>query len=565
MNNDSHKPVPGALSDRTELNNILGHAVTASRLDVSDSFNDDLRVLSRINAHFLGRAAYQWITATSQEEEDAHFATAADLASNVHERVGQHVVLQACLFEAIYPQVDRIQVPAWVFEQLGQTVEIRNFRYADMVSDSVKVPAQGLGSPWAGGSVPDVSREESIRWFYYRARRYLEAGFEALHIGQLHLIAGADTGYHAVERLIGAIRSAAVEHARRGWVILDAHSHGVARNGRLLLDATSRPLSARAIMTYPEAISLVRRGTSLRGVHPGGWECDDAPVLLEIDNWHGYSLYPDPVRWLDGEARAGAGRWGWDDISWFAHQSIDDRHAFLSYTDSWVCLQGPEWHFQPAVRRPLARAAVVRPDGSRIYYYRANNRSQACEDGFGDEAALETLFARRGESGRSRLRRTSDTQALSAEALSVTEATQSGLAVPQPVTLVGEVQEHIGGIVGDASCPWSRLYPAGPGRFQRSFTFPVATDISFSVMTGGTGIDPTNSGGVSGDTEYVIRVSSPGQTIRFRFDWERRVLEAHDAESGASCFIEAAKRRTPEDVRLERRRAEEADLPVRWF
>jgi hypothetical protein len=361
-----HGPVPGALADRDQLNAILDRAVTVSRLDVSDSLDDDLRVLARIGARFLGRAAYEWITSRSQADEDAHFAGATRLARRVHAEVSDEAVLQACLFEAIYPQVDAIAVPDWVFRDLGQPVETRTFHYADMTSADVPAPGQGLGTPWAGGGVPDLSRDETIRWFYYRGRRYMESGFEALHIGQLHLIAGADHGYHAVERLIGAIREAAVGHARRGWVILDAHSHGVARHGRLLLDATSRPMSARAVMTYPEAVALVRRGTSLSGVHPGGWECEDSPVLLEVDNWHGYSLDPDPLLWIDGAKRAGAGRWGWDDISWYAHQPMVDRHAFLSYADSWVTLQGGEWHFQPAVRRSLGGAAMSRVDGSRM-------------------------------------------------------------------------------------------------------------------------------------------------------------------------------------------------------
>lgn len=556
----THQPIPGALADRAQLNSILDRAVTVSRLDVSDSLDDDLRVLARIGARFLGRAAYEWITSQSQADEEAHFAGAASLARRVHAEVADDAVLQACLFEAIYPQVDAIAVPEWVFTDLGEPAERRTFRYADMTSDAVPPPGQGLGSPWAGGGVPDLSREETLRWLYYRARRYLEAGFEALHIGQLHLIAGADRGYHAVERLIGAIRRAAVAHARRGWVILDAHSHGVARNGRLLLDATSRPLSARAITTYPEAVALVRRGTAMSGLHPGGWECDDAPVLLEVDNWHGYSLEPDPALWLDGSRRAAAGRWGWDDVSWYAHQTIGDRRGFLAYADAWVHLQGSEWHFQPVVRRSLGRAAMERPDGSRMAYYRANDRSEACPDGWGDEAALAKLFAARPLTPVSGLRPRPD-----AAADGLASPTASGLSVPLPVTLVGEIQEHIGGIVGDASCPWSQLYSAGPGRFRRSFAFPVATDIAFTVMTGGTGIDPTNAGGVSGGAPWVIRVDQPGQVITVTFDFEARLVDAVDTATGTTCLIDGANRRSSYDVRMTASRAQGAELSVEWF
>jgi hypothetical protein len=555
-------PTKGALTDRAKLNDILGRAVTVSRLGESDSLDDDLRVLARIGARFLGRAAYAWITAGDQSAEDAHFDAAEKLARRVHTEVSDDAVLQACLFEAIYPQVDTIRIPAWVFEDLEEPVESRTFSYRAMTSDAVQAPAQGLGSPWAGGAVPDLTLPESVRWFYYRARRYMQCGFEALHIGQLHLIAGADHGYIAVERLIQAIRRAAALRARRGWVILDAHSHGVSRDGRLLLDATSRPLSARAITTYPEAVALVRRGTRLGGIHPGGWECDDAPVLLEVDNWHGYSLTPDPVLWLDADARAAAGRWGWDDISWFAHQPLSDRHAFLDYADAWARVQGREWHFQPAVRRPLARAAVQNPDGSRRMYYRANDLSAECRDGFGDESALADLFARRASQAE---RGAYPPDPAVAELGAEEKRTPSGLDVPEPVAVVGEIQSHIGGIAGDASCPWSTLYPAGSGRFEREFAFPVATDISFTVMTGGTGIDPTNNSGASGGSPYCLRIRHAGQRVRLSFSWEERVLTAVDLEDRSSCLIDPGERRAPADVRMADRRREEHDLPAAWF
>lgn len=69
--------------------------------------------------------------------------------------------LQAAVFEAVYPAVEEIPVPAEVFEALGEPVEDRRFRYADMIG---KVRS------------PDLNRPETLRWFVYRGLRYLQAG-----------------------------------------------------------------------------------------------------------------------------------------------------------------------------------------------------------------------------------------------------------------------------------------------------------------------------------------------------------------------------------------------------
>ena len=43
------------------------------------------------------------------------------------------MILQACIFEIVTTQVDQVPVPDWAFAALGQPVEKRNFRYADML------------------------------------------------------------------------------------------------------------------------------------------------------------------------------------------------------------------------------------------------------------------------------------------------------------------------------------------------------------------------------------------------------------------------------------------------
>ena len=53
------------------------------------------------------------------------------------------MILQACVFEIVTSQVDQVPVPDWAFTALGQPVEKRNFRYADMI-----YPAEPAPSYW---------------------------------------------------------------------------------------------------------------------------------------------------------------------------------------------------------------------------------------------------------------------------------------------------------------------------------------------------------------------------------------------------------------------------------
>ena len=44
------------------------------------------------------------------------------------------MILQACIFEIVTTNVEKVPVPHWAFAALNMPVEKRNFRYADMLS-----------------------------------------------------------------------------------------------------------------------------------------------------------------------------------------------------------------------------------------------------------------------------------------------------------------------------------------------------------------------------------------------------------------------------------------------
>jgi len=516
----SVQATPGALPDRTLLNRLLSRSVSMTNAYASPCSEDDLRMLKETGALFVGRSAYVWVT---KADDAAHFSRVRSFVEQARLVLPDEAVLQAAIFEAVYPQVEEIPIPAWVFEDMQLPVEERNFRYTAM-QGRVKVPPQGLErGPWKGGAVPDLACLESRLWYYYRARRYLECGYEALHLGQVHLVGGADRGHRHLVGLVRLIRRAATRHARRGWVILDGHSHGIALDGELLFDFASRPLSARTLEDHPVQIALLRRGGAIGGKHPGGWECAESPVLVEVDNCQGFALPPDPSLWANRELRAKTGRWGWDDIAWFAHLDTTDRHGFLRYAYRWARLQGPEWHFQMPMTRSLGLADIERPDAAPIHYYRANRHSPACPDAFGDEAAIRDTW-------------TEPLADTGAKKDGGQDRTPSGLTVPEPVTVGGSIQPLLGGIPGDAACPWSRLYAQGNGRFSRVFCIPLAGEFDMTITCGGTFTDPVRQGGIAGGASFRVVVPETGTLMRIDFDYESKAVRVVAVASGESML-----------------------------
>jgi hypothetical protein len=113
---------------------------------------------------------------------------------------------------------------------------------------------------------------------------------------------------------------------------------------------------------------------------PSGWRCEHLPYLVEIDNW-GVSKQP-------GQPRAGSiWIWGYDEITWFAHQSRPYRGDWLRYAWNWVRQTDPNGHLQ----MPGSRTLVSPLDRKRWYY--ANNPGPSVPDGYGDEEAIRAIWA----------------------------------------------------------------------------------------------------------------------------------------------------------------------------
>jgi hypothetical protein len=342
-------------------------------------FDDNLRMLKRTGAKFIGRSLCLW---GGEGEFQRNLERAKRLVPKVHE-TDPDIMLQACVFEIVTTQVESVPVPAWAFEAFDQPVEQRNFHYADMI-----YPA-GQRRDWGrSGSVPDISRIEAKLWFYTQAVSYIDLGIEAIHFGQVELMGRNDRDRAHWPQVLGLVRAYAAKHARRHVVLCDGHvpSGGLVRDGQLLLDFHSFPLRIMEVADKPqEAILKVGFSDGIYGRSKGGttfagWRCEHLPYLVEIDNF-GASAKPGP------SGAGGIWVWGYDEITWFAHQTRDYRADWLRYAWDWVRRTDANGFLE----MPGSRTMRSPLDRRRWYY--ANVPSATVPEGLGDEEAIRAIWA----------------------------------------------------------------------------------------------------------------------------------------------------------------------------
>ena len=142
------------------------------------------------------------------------------------------------------------------------------------------------------------------------------------------------------------------------------------------MEVPDRPQEAILKVGFSDGIY----GRSRGGLTFSGWECEHLPYLVEIDNW-GASKQP-------GQPKAGGiWIWGYDEITWFAHQSEQYRNDWLRYAWDWVPKADPNGHLQ----MPGSRTLRSPLDNKRWYY--ANTPSPAVPEGFGQEETIRAIWA----------------------------------------------------------------------------------------------------------------------------------------------------------------------------
>ena len=344
-------------------------------------------------AKYICRAATCWNPSAADYE--THAGQKAFI-EDVH-KSDPDVVFEACVFECISTGVNNIPIPAWVFEAFGKEPEDRCFSFEAMC-----FPDGSYKNQWgANTSVPDITRDETMMFLYYRACEYINLGFEGLHMGQILLIGKNDTGWKRWTELLAMIRDYATEHARRHFVFINAHTHGiVGADDVLLFDFhmyPSRPMAdgeqeahfptedEPQYAYFEEGHSDSIYGKSLGGETYSGWTCESLPYLVELDNYgnDAANLHvprPDDMR-----------TWGMDEITWYCNQPAWYREEFLEYAYTWVMDEAPGNGFfaMPGERV----ASYYAEDGQtvtqwRYYGYDSKNFKQGC----GDEAFVKKIW-----------------------------------------------------------------------------------------------------------------------------------------------------------------------------
>lgn len=467
--------------EKEVLENYLSKAVTASGLCDTATLEDDLRVIRRLGIKFLGRASGVWGAA---EDDDAHFARSAYVAQRVHEQ-DEEIILQACIFEWVTKKMENVRIPEEVQKAFGVQPEDRYFRLADTLFESGQHVSRDCNGDIEGG-IPDLNRLETRMWFYYRAIRYIDCGYEALHMGQVHLYTANDRGYQKTAQLFGMIRSYAAQHARRRMILLDAHSHGINIRGKMLLDYNAMPFTAKPILEQEGThLALVREGYSEGGESPSGWSAEAMPFFMEYDNWGGRMVGDTEAYFREQLARIDW--WGYDQIGWFANQSKKDREHFLEYTYHWVEVNNPNAYFEVPFRRTLGSAAVPMKRADSGEYglqgdYQTNNSSKDCPMGFGDEEIVEKLWNR----GHKLRKLAANPEHLIRFGAEQEFDAETGLKLPELVVVYGSFQPYVGAVSNDSNSSVTRLYYVGDNTYTLSVVIPFAGTYDCAVSIYGT-------------------------------------------------------------------------------
>lgn len=437
----------GSMSQKV-LRSYCAHAVTlsgfcAEGLAADDKFDEDLRMIRSIGAKFIGRAAYySWSGVLSQKQVEEHFSLAKSRAAAAH-KADSELILQAGVFEIAYKTtVNGIAIPAYVFEAFGLPAVKRNFCFDDMIWESGQYAYSKKHWGNLESCVPNITKLETQMYFYWQITRYIDAGFESVHLGQAGMMADHNAdNYSGWDRVTMLARSYAKSHARRGVVLFDCHvslGEQLKIGDRLIMDifaagivpnetkAEDGALKCEVLHYKKNAISWLGRAPG--GKHPLGFTCDRQYTILEFDNYGGngkpgvatpYAFY----------------NWGYDDVTWFALQPEWYRNQFLAETQQYLATDadvvgagGEQICFiQFSLRR------VLTADVKRIYYqtagtdlermmaaaegersvtftidsirklitftigrsgsYRANNQSDDCPTGSNQEAVIRAIMA----------------------------------------------------------------------------------------------------------------------------------------------------------------------------
>lgn len=342
----------------------------------------------RVGTRFAGRVGGFWMTPGSDADEQAWCDSTRRAVALLH-GIQPEMVVQGAIYEIVYSGANNLLVPNRIRAEFGEdTLKLskRRFKLVDMMYPDYFSATNAAhyrledNPPGISPGVPDMSRPETQMWFYFCARRQIDAGCEALHFGQVSLMDDRDPGHRAWWSMLTRVRRYA-RTRNRGFVFCDAHTHGEFYDPdpahplpdsvrQLLFDFHATPMRPTeadtlrhgqhgAKLNYAAWVQpdVALYGLSAGGRTPSGWLCRHLPGLVEFDNCGGAILYqPNQPPFV----------WGMDEISWFANQPRPYRSEWLLYAAARVQQLDPNVYLEiPGLR-------VVRVPGQPQRDYRAD-------------------------------------------------------------------------------------------------------------------------------------------------------------------------------------------------
>ncbi len=363
-----------------------------SDLRLSTNTSDTIRMLSNTGVRYAGRAAFLW----GQEQLLPQMLPDIKRISVEAHRELPDLVLEAAVFEIVTQAgVESLRVPEYVFEAFDLPVptQPRTFSYPAMLFPDGRYLDQ-----WGtGASVPDLTQQEARLWFFYLSSQYILHGAEALHCGQIQLMSVADEGMALTHDLFNRIRAFAADRGRRGFALLNAHLYAdpfvlLGSSDQLLFDFHAFPARPVPDQEAPTNCSLAAGfsdaiyGKSAGGRSVGGFQTASLPYLVELDNYD-CTAHPgeqDPQDLFHP--------FGWDEVTWFAHQPAEYRDYWLWYATGWLAGRtegGESGHLQMPMMRCLCDATTA-PAPAQEYYYASDVATDG--SGFAQEQTIKQIW-----------------------------------------------------------------------------------------------------------------------------------------------------------------------------
>ena len=387
-------------------------------------FDEDVQMLPRINARFIGRAAGLW-----QNEwvlKYNYMPSAGEVVSRINAAYGpnrQKPIIQAAIFEIATSAINSFEIPNYVLAAFDlppnvpgtiQQFNISQMRY-DSYPDDTNYQTKWLNNGQEVGIVPDMSKIQTQMWFYYLATQYINAGYEAIHFGQIRMMDKVDGstdvalgGHRGWHKMLCEVRKYAATFAVRRMVLCDAHTNeayydpspqqpNAIANRQLLFDFHSYPLRIQQDPTHQTwgSAGSGNGGGALLTASP--YNCDPPIFTRSKGGLTLFNGYVNSLPYLVEFDHAGAvdnpgfsaGQgcwpWGWDEISWFGVQRYAYRNQWLKYA-----------YYQTKCLEPYGNGHLQMPGvremtGTPKHLYRASAGPE--EDGhFNQEAMIKALW-----------------------------------------------------------------------------------------------------------------------------------------------------------------------------